>query len=95
VRVDDLNQSYYAREFAGGRRFDAAGSGDASAAGDPPAHSSGVDPAAARRAEAALARDAAEAQRPGTLLFEAVKAQELRQVVHDPALDAVDPSSAR
>ena len=25
VRVDDLNQSYYAREFAGGRRFDVGG----------------------------------------------------------------------
>jgi cell wall-associated NlpC family hydrolase len=95
VRVNDLSESYFAREFAGGRRFDAAGSGDASAAGDASAHSAGVDAAAVRRAEAALARDAAEAQRPGTLLFEAVKAQELRQVVHDPALDAVDPGSAR
>jgi hypothetical protein len=32
-----------------------------------------------RNAEAALARDAAEAQRPGTLLFEAVRAQEIRK----------------
>jgi cell wall-associated NlpC family hydrolase len=95
VRVDDLNQSYYAREFAGGRRFDVGASGDAGAAGREGTQSSGVDPEAARRAEAALARDAAEAQRPGTLLFEAVKAQELRQVVHDPALDAVDSSPAR
>jgi hypothetical protein len=43
-----------------------------------------------RRAQAALARDAAEAQRPGTLLFEAVSAQELRKAFH--AQTTVDPS---
>jgi cell wall-associated NlpC family hydrolase len=86
VRIDDLNQSYYAREFAGGRRFDVAADG----APRPDA----VDAQAARRAEAALARDAAEAQRPGTLLFEAVKAQELRKLEHTRALRAVDPTAA-
>jgi hypothetical protein len=53
-----------------------------------------VDPEAARRAEAALARDAAEAQRPGTLLFKAVRAQEQRKADHTQALRAVDPSAA-
>jgi hypothetical protein len=52
-----------------------------------------VDPEAARRAEAALARDAAEAQRPGTLVFEAVRAQELRKANHSQMLRAVDPSA--
>src|SRR4029453_8558959 len=44
VRIDDLNESYYAREFAGGRRFDVAPSGDASVGGDKPRPGSGVDP---------------------------------------------------
>jgi NlpC/P60 family len=90
VRIDDLNESYYAREFAGGRRFDVGGDRGERVAGE----ASGVDPEAARRAEAALARDAAEAQRPGTLLFEAVRAQELRKADHTRALRAVDPSAA-
>jgi cell wall-associated NlpC family hydrolase len=86
VRIDDLNESYYAREFAGGRRFDVATDGEPRPAG--------VDPEAARRAEAALARDAAEAQRPGTLLFKAVRAQELRKLNHARVLTAIDPSAA-
>jgi cell wall-associated NlpC family hydrolase len=86
VRVNDLNESYFAREFAGGRRFDVAGDGAP--------RPDGVDAEAARRAEAALARDAAEAQRPGTLLFEAVRAQELRKLHHTQALMAVDPTAA-
>jgi hypothetical protein len=93
VRVDDLNDSYYAREFAGGRRFDLAGSGDAGASAQAPARSSGVDPEAVRRAQAALARDAADAQRPGTLLFQAVQAQELRKAKHSQMLAAVDPTA--
>ena len=86
VRVNDLNESYFAREFAGGRRFDVAADGAP--------RPDGVDAEAARRAEAALARDAAEAQRPGTLLFEAVRAQELRKLDHPRALMAVDPTAA-
>jgi hypothetical protein len=93
VRVDDLNDSYYAREFAGGRRFDLAGSGDAGASAQAPDRSSGVDPEAVRRAQAALARDAADAQRPGTLLFQAVQAQELRKAKHSQMLAAVDPTA--
>ena len=60
--------------------------------GTRPATRPGVDPNAARRAEAALARDAAEVQRPGTLLFEAVKAQELRKVARAQALSAGRPA---
>jgi len=48
-----------------------AGAGDGDAAG--------IDPAAVRDAEAALARDAAEVQRPGTLLFRALQVQELHK----------------
>jgi hypothetical protein len=44
-----------------------------------------VDVDAARAAEQALMRDAAEVQRPGTLLFEAIRAQELPKL-RDPAL---------
>jgi len=95
VRVDDLNDSYYAREFAGGRRFDLSGSAGAGASPDAPDRVPGVDPEAVRRAEAALARDAAEAQRPGTLLFRAVQAQELRKTRHSQMLAAVDPSALR
>ena len=38
---------------------------------------------AVRAAEAALARDAAEVQRAGTVLFEAVRAQELQKANAD------------
>ena len=93
VRIDDLNQSYYPREFAGGRRFDLAKAGEAPVADAGSGRRSAVDPDAVRRAEAALARDAAEAQRPGTLMFEAVRTQELRKAFHSQVLSAVDPSS--
>jgi cell wall-associated NlpC family hydrolase len=80
VKVSSLDEPYYAQQFAGGRRFDMSGGRNAqwvaqggAAQGSAPA----VDPAAVRDAEAALARDAAEVQSPGSLLFEAVKAQEL------------------
>jgi len=89
VRVDDLSEPYYAKEFAGGRRFDLSAAG---ASGTAPADSPGLDQAEVRQAEAALARDAAEAQRPGTLLFEAVSAQELRKAYHTQTLGAVEPS---
>jgi NlpC/P60 family len=93
VRIDDLNQSYYAQEFAGGRRFDLAAGGEGRAAESGPGGGSAVDPDAVRRAEAALARDAAEAQRPGTLMFEAVRTQELRKAFHSQVLSAVDAQS--
>jgi hypothetical protein len=76
VKVASLKEPYYAQQFTGGRRFDLGAARSAVAAGATPRD---VDPAAVEDAEAALARDAAEVQRPGTLLFEAVKAQELRK----------------
>ena len=95
VRIDDLNQPYYAREFAGGRRFDLSGGGsEASAAVAGSGRRAAIDPDAVRKAEAALASDAAEAQRPGTLLFEAVRAQELRKEFHTQTLGAVEPAPA-
>lgn len=94
VRIDDLDQSYYAREFAGGRRFDLAKAGGAQLADARSERGSAADPEAVRRAEAALARDAAEAQRPGTLMFEAVTTQELRKAFHSQVLDAADPAPA-
>jgi hypothetical protein len=78
VKVSSLKESYYAQEFAGGRRFDGARelreSWDKTAvrAVDP----SSIDQSAVRSAEAALVRDAAQVQQPGTLLFKAVQAQE-------------------
>ena len=74
VKISSLKEPYYAEQFTGGRRFDqSAPAVRAAAASAIPS----VDPGAARDAEAALLRDAAEAQRPGTLMFEAVRAQEL------------------
>jgi hypothetical protein len=93
VRINSLKERYFAGEFAGGRRFDVAADGQAPAAE--------VDAEAATKAEAALAHDAAEVQRPGTLLFKAVtaqelrKAQELRDVNQAQVLTAVDPSAGR
>jgi cell wall-associated NlpC family hydrolase len=99
VKVSSLKESYYAQQFTGGRRFDLSGGQGARAAaaaagageqGDAP----GVDPDSARAAEAALLRDAAEAQRPGTLLFEAVRVQELSNANEAQVLRAVDPSAS-
>jgi cell wall-associated NlpC family hydrolase len=92
VRIDDLDQPYYAREFAGGRRFDSSGGGSAQTV--EAGQGSGIDPDAVQKAEASLARDAAEAQRPGTLMFEAVRAQELRKEFHTQTLGAVEPQPA-
>jgi cell wall-associated NlpC family hydrolase len=83
VKVASLDEPYYAQQFAGGRRFDMSGGQKAEwvaasaggAQGSPP----GVDPAAVKEAEAALVRDAAEVNRPGTLLFQALQAQELHK----------------
>jgi cell wall-associated NlpC family hydrolase len=82
VKISSLKEPYYAQEFTGGRRFDqgaAAGvrAAVASAGGDAGQAMPAADQAAVRDAEAALLRDAAEVQQPGTLLFEAVRAQEL------------------
>jgi putative modified peptide len=75
VRIDSLKESYFANEFAGGRRFDAADGvavqAKAAAAAPPP-----VDDRAVQIAQAAMRRDAAEVSRPGTSLFQALERQE-------------------
>jgi cell wall-associated NlpC family hydrolase len=88
VKVSSLDEPYYAQQFAGGRRFDMSGgqkakwvaaSAGAAEGGAAEGSAPGIDPAAVRDAEAALARDAAEVQRPGTLLFRALQVQELHK----------------
>ena len=100
VKISSLKESYYAEQFTGGRRFDqSAGQGAQAAAaavvgkGDQ-GYAPGVDPNAVRAAEAALVRDAAEAQRPGTLLFEAVQAEELSHAKEAQVLRALDRSAS-
>jgi cell wall-associated NlpC family hydrolase len=66
VKESSLKESYYAQQFAGGRRFDNSAP-DAVAA---PA------PQEIAAAQAAHARDAADAQRPHTLTFKALSRQE-------------------
>jgi NlpC/P60 family len=83
VKVASLDEPYYAQQFAGGRRFDMSGGQKAqwvaSTAGAAQEATPEIDPAAVKEAEAALARDAAEVQRPGSLLFEAIRVQELHK----------------
>ena len=81
VRVNSLRESYFAQEFAGGRRFDMSSAPKAQweAAAAP-----AVDVRSVHDAQAALVRDAAEVQRPGTLLFEAVRAQEAGKGAPEP-----------
>jgi cell wall-associated NlpC family hydrolase len=99
VKISSLKEPYYAQQFTGGRRFDLGADQGARAAAaavapgdlrDAPA----VDADAVRSAEAALLRDAAEAQRPGTLLFEAVRAQEISHINESQVLRAVESSSS-
>ena len=97
VRINSLKEPYFAGEFAGGRRFDmSAPRADAvdraPAGGGEPPDRPDVDPDEVRRAEAAVARDAAEAQQPGTLLFEAVRAQEMRKTSEAGFWPAIDSS---
>jgi cell wall-associated NlpC family hydrolase len=85
VKISSLKESYYAEQYTGARRFDTSGGGQARAAvaavdGGGGAQAPPIDAAAVKAAEEALLRDAAEAQRPGTLLFEAVRAQEVRKM---------------
>ena len=98
VKVSSLEDSYYAREFTGGRRMVPAVESDdgppAGADAKPPASAETVDPrrpedAGAReirRAQRAAERDAREANRPGTQLFKALERQERGK--GDPAGDS-------
>jgi cell wall-associated NlpC family hydrolase len=84
VKISSLDEPYYAQQFTGGRRFDAAGSGPA------------PEPADVAKAQAHVARDAAEVRRNDSMLFAAVKAQEAakaRATVQ--FLKAVDPERAK
>jgi hypothetical protein len=75
VKVASLKEPYWAHEFTGGRRFDKAISGvDRD---ELRVHAAQVDPRAVRLAQAALDRDAAEVNRPDTLLHRAIVRQEL------------------
>jgi cell wall-associated NlpC family hydrolase len=84
VKVSSLKDSYYAREFTGGRRFDAAGTGgahnlegaQASAARAAQAAEQRAQAEAIRIAQAALDSDAAAVHNPNTALFRALVRQE-------------------
>ena len=87
VKVSSLNDSYYAREFTGGRRVDQAvpqaDASDVSSSPEPrrapggrPRGEPEQDAAARKAAERRLARDAAEVRRPGSRLFRALERQE-------------------
>ncbi|HWM08876.1 MAG TPA: NlpC/P60 family protein [Solirubrobacteraceae bacterium] len=64
VKISSLDEPYFAQNFTGGRRFDAAGSAPES------------DRTEVAKAQASVARDAADVRRSDSLLFAAVKAQE-------------------
>ncbi|HEX6712732.1 MAG TPA: NlpC/P60 family protein [Thermoleophilaceae bacterium] len=75
VRIDNLNDPYWAKEFTGGRRFDQAVGAEVqarAAVSAPPR----VDERAVQIAQTALDRDAAEVGTPGTALFQALERQE-------------------
>ena len=83
VKTSSLNDAYYAREFAGGRRFDRVRVEEvratASAAPKPPPPVPEENPAdeqAVRIAQAALDEDAAELRQMDSALFKALERQE-------------------
>ncbi|MDA0142605.1 C40 family peptidase, partial [Solirubrobacter deserti] len=106
VKVSSLSEPYYAGQFAGGRRFDAAApvaaapvaapaAQPAQLAAQPPA----IDPTAVAKAQAAVARGAAEARRNDSQKVMAIARAEGRKERaerHASAmfLKAVDPSEA-
>ena len=70
VKIRSLDEPYYNEQFAGGRRFDAAG---------PAGRRLERAPQRGDRAARRVARDAAEVRRHDSALFMAVKAQEARR----------------
>jgi cell wall-associated NlpC family hydrolase len=106
VKVASLSDSYFAQNFAGGRRFDhhaavaeaavapAAGAAPAAAAVPAPG-APAIDPKAVAEAQAAVARDAAEVSRGNSGLFMAVKAQEERRHATVQFMQAIDPKAAQ
>ena len=98
VKVSDLNEPYYAGQFAGGRRFDAGAAGRRRArraARRPPPRPPPRRRARrstrprSRKAQAAVARDAAEVRRNDSQLFQAVKAVRGEQGAREEPLDDV------
>jgi cell wall-associated NlpC family hydrolase len=77
VKVSRLSEPYFAREFAGGRRFARAGQAAVRAASAGHAGAPHLSDASVRAALAAIQRDADEAAQPGTQLYKAVRDQEL------------------
>jgi hypothetical protein len=99
VKVASLSESYFAQNFAGGRRFDhgaavAAAAAPAAGGAAPAASAAAIDPKAVAEAQAAVARDAAEVRRHNSGLFMAVKAQEERRHATVQFMKAVDPKAA-
>ena len=108
VKVSSLDESYYAQQFTGGRRFDAgapveavaqqpaAAAPVAAAAAVAPAAPAtpAVDPTEVAKAQAKVARDAAEVRRSDSQLFLAVVKQEKTKDLHHSAmfLKAIHPS---
>ncbi|MDQ1446860.1 MAG: hypothetical protein QOI20_3324, partial [Acidimicrobiaceae bacterium] len=98
VKVASLNESYFAQNFAGGRRFDhhaAVAEAAAVPAAAAAAPAAAIDPKAVAEAQAAVARDAAEVSRGNSGLFMAVKAQEERRHATVQFMKAIDPKAAQ
>jgi cell wall-associated NlpC family hydrolase len=93
VRINSLKESYYAQEFAGGRRFDkaVAAAGDGAQAASARSDSGGAEEQAAKLARAALDRDAAEVRRSDSALFKAIERQERDKANRVQFLKAVEP----
>src|SRR4051794_18202231 len=99
VKAPSLRDSYFAQNFAGGRRCDHGAAVAAAVApaadGAAPAAAAAIDPKAVAEAQAAVARDAAEVRRHNSGLFMAVKGPEGRRPAAVPVMKAVDPQTAR
>ena len=101
VKVASLSESYFAQNFAGGRRLDhhaavaEAAAAPAAAAAPVAAGAPAIDPKAVAEAQAAVARDAAEVNRGNSGLFMAVKAQEERRHATVQFMQAIDPKAAQ
>jgi hypothetical protein len=95
VKVSSLDEPTYAREFAGGRRFDHGAPAErADAALAKPAEDV-VDERAVAIARAALERDAGEVARMNSALFRAIERQEGGTSNQVQFMRAIDPRDAR
>src|SRR4051812_30049374 len=99
VKVASLSESYFAQNFAGGRRFDhGAAVAEAAAPAADGAAPAAAGAAIARRAvagaQAGVARAAAGVRRHNSGLFMAVRAQEERRHATVQFMKAIDPKAA-